>query len=112
MAGLQYYFFPTDFYYPRPPKINGDMNNNNKISTTLDDVAVTTVGRVGVLEYLTSGTIVDGRDMSLLQDKILKVPKSLSMNLVRYQPALVSKNEGTNWYRTTNYIFRGTNTKW
>nr|GMD44750.1 metal tolerance protein 9-like [Ipomoea batatas] len=20
MAGLQYYFFPTDFYYPKPPK--------------------------------------------------------------------------------------------
>ncbi|KAF3626899.1 hypothetical protein FXO38_29007 [Capsicum annuum] len=89
MAGLQYYFFPTDFYYPRPPKINGDMNNNNNISTTHDDVAVTTAGR--------GGTTVDGRDMSLLQDKILKVPKSLSMNLVRYQPVLVSKNKGTNW---------------
>uniref|UniRef100_A0A6N2NJC8 Uncharacterized protein n=1 Tax=Salix viminalis TaxID=40686 RepID=A0A6N2NJC8_SALVM len=22
MAGLQYYFFPTDFYYPRPPPAN------------------------------------------------------------------------------------------
>ncbi|KAF3612702.1 hypothetical protein FXO38_36671 [Capsicum annuum] len=79
------------------------MNNNNKIYTTHDDVAVTTAGRGGVLEYPTSGTTEDGRDMSLLKEKILKVPKSLPMNLVRYQPVLVSKNEGTNWYRTTNY---------
>ncbi|KAM3338757.1 hypothetical protein P3S68_030843 [Capsicum galapagoense] len=77
--------------------------NNKKIANTHDDVAVTTAGRGGVLEYLTSGTTMDGRDMSLLQDKILKVPKSLSMNLVRYQPVLVSKKEGTNWNRTTNY---------
>ncbi|KAM3338342.1 hypothetical protein P3S68_030428 [Capsicum galapagoense] len=104
MAGLQYYFFPTDFYYQRPPKINGDMNNNNKISTTHDDVAVTTAVRGDVLEYPVSGTTVDGRDMSLLHDKIHKVPTSLSMNLVRYQlPILISKNEGTNWKRTTNY---------
>ncbi|KAM3280705.1 hypothetical protein P3S67_027725 [Capsicum chacoense] len=103
MAGLQYYFFPTDFYYPRPPKINGDMNNNNKISTTHDDVAVTMAVRGGVLEYPVSGTTVDCRDMSLLHDKILRVPTSLSMNLVRYQqPMLISKNEGTNWKRTTN----------
>nr|POE99857.1 hypothetical protein CFP56_35503 [Quercus suber] len=24
MAGLQYYFFPTDFFYPRPSSANGD----------------------------------------------------------------------------------------
>ncbi|PHU03679.1 hypothetical protein BC332_28930 [Capsicum chinense] len=102
MAGLQYYFFPTDFYYPRPPKINGDMNNNNNISTTHDDVTVKKAVRGGVLEYPVSDTTVDRRDMSL-QDKILKVPTSLSMNLVRYQPVLVSKNEGTNWKRSTNY---------
>ncbi|KAF3950653.1 hypothetical protein CMV_023619 [Castanea mollissima] len=24
MAGLQYYFFPTDFFYPRPSSTNGD----------------------------------------------------------------------------------------
>ncbi|XP_059302257.1 serine/threonine-protein kinase BLUS1-like [Lycium ferocissimum] len=40
MAGLQYYFFPSDSYYPRPPKI------------TTDDVATTTVVSSGVLEKL------------------------------------------------------------
>lgn len=90
MAGLQYYFFPTDFYYPRPTKIS------------TDDVAVKEVAvRGGVLENPASGAAVDRRNM-LLQDKILKVSTTLSMNLVRYQPVLVSKNEGTNW-RTTNY---------
>ena len=27
MAGLQYYFFPTDFFYPRPSSANGDNAN-------------------------------------------------------------------------------------
>ncbi|KAG5609500.1 hypothetical protein H5410_020781 [Solanum commersonii] len=90
MAGLQYYFFPTDFYYPRPQKIS------------TDDVAVTEAAvRGGVLENPASSTAVDRRNMS--QDKILKVSTPLSMNLVRYQPVLVSKNEETNWRRTTNY---------
>ncbi|KAH0678705.1 hypothetical protein KY284_019790 [Solanum tuberosum] len=90
MAGLQYYFFPTDFYYPR----------QQKIST--DDVAVIEAAvRGGVLENPASSTAVDRRNMS--QDKILKVSTPLSMNLVRYQPVLVSKNEETNWRRTTNY---------
>ncbi|MCD7459286.1 hypothetical protein HAX54_040545 [Datura stramonium] len=75
----------------RPPKINGD-TTNNKISTG---------GVGGVHEKPVSGAAVDRRDM--LQDKILKVSTPLSMNLVRYQPVLVSKNEGANWRRTTNY---------
>ncbi|CAN4089836.1 unnamed protein product [Withania somnifera] len=86
-----YYFFPTDFYYPRPSKINGDKKKKNK-SIPADDVAV----RGGVLE-----NPVNGRDLSL-QDKILKVSTPLSMNLVRYQAVLASKNEGT-WKWTTNY---------
>ncbi|OIT06999.1 hypothetical protein A4A49_51135 [Nicotiana attenuata] len=77
MVGLQYYFFPTDFYYPRPPKINGD----TKIST--NDAAATAVPPA-------SGAAWDRRDM-LLQDKILKVSTPLSMNLIRYQPVLVFK---------------------
>ncbi|KAL4607637.1 hypothetical protein ACB092_09G189800 [Castanea dentata] len=28
MAGLQYYFFPTDFFYPRPSSTNGDNTSN------------------------------------------------------------------------------------
>ena len=28
MAGLQYYFFPTDFFYPRPSSTNGDSTSN------------------------------------------------------------------------------------
>ncbi|KAJ0091753.1 hypothetical protein Patl1_13599 [Pistacia atlantica] len=31
MAGLQYYFFPTDFFHPRPPLVNGDHNTKNPI---------------------------------------------------------------------------------
>ncbi|KAJ0042693.1 hypothetical protein Pint_18214 [Pistacia integerrima] len=31
MTGLQYYFFPTDFFYPRPPMVNGDHNTKNPI---------------------------------------------------------------------------------
>lgn len=27
MAGLQYYFFPTDFLYPRPQSVNGNSSN-------------------------------------------------------------------------------------
>uniref|UniRef100_A0A3Q7G1C7 Uncharacterized protein n=1 Tax=Solanum lycopersicum TaxID=4081 RepID=A0A3Q7G1C7_SOLLC len=91
MAGLQYYFFPTDFYYPRPPKISTD---NVKVTET--------VVHGGVLENPASGVAVDRRNM-LLQDKILKVSTPLSMKLVRYQPVLVSNNEETNWWKTTNY---------
>lgn len=29
MAGLQYNFFPTDFYYPRP-QASSDINNNKQ----------------------------------------------------------------------------------
>ena len=28
MAGLQYYFFPTDFFYPRPSSTDGDNTSN------------------------------------------------------------------------------------
>lgn len=28
MAGLQYYFFPTDFFYPKPPTINAESTNH------------------------------------------------------------------------------------
>lgn len=89
MAGLQYYFFPTDFYYPRPPKING--NNNKNIFT--DDVAAAAPASVGggVLETPpATGAALDRRDM-LFQDKILKVSTPLSMKFVRYQPVLVRR---------------------
>lgn len=89
MAGLQYYFFPTDFYYPRPPEMSTD-----------DGTAKTTAVQGGVLETPVSGAIVDR--LNVLQDKILKVSTPLSMNLVRYEPVLVSKNDGNNWW-TTNY---------
>nr|XP_016446550.1 PREDICTED: metal tolerance protein 9-like [Nicotiana tabacum] len=88
MAGLQYYFFPTDFYYPRPPKING--NNNKNIST--DDVAAAAPASVcgGVLETpAATGATLDRRDM-LFQDKILKVSTPLSMKFVRYHPVLIA----------------------
>jgi hypothetical protein len=29
MAGLQYYFFPTDFYYPKPQSIITQESSNN-----------------------------------------------------------------------------------
>ncbi|WMV23971.1 hypothetical protein MTR67_017356 [Solanum verrucosum] len=68
-----------------------------------DNVAVTgTAIHGGVLENPASAVAVDRRNM-LLQDKILKVSTPLSMKLVRYQPVLVSKNEETNWWKTTNY---------
>ncbi|KAK4371390.1 hypothetical protein RND71_010865 [Anisodus tanguticus] len=85
MAGLQYYFFPTDFYYPRPPKINVD----NKIST--DDVATMVAVRGGVLEKTASGPTLDRRDM-LLQDKILKIAIGLEKRkkiLLMVRPYLV-----------------------
>ncbi|WMV46240.1 hypothetical protein MTR67_039625, partial [Solanum verrucosum] len=50
--------------------------------------------RGDVLENLVSSAAADCRN-KLLQDKIFKVSTSLSMNLVRYQSVLVSKNEET-----------------
>ncbi|KAF9664635.1 hypothetical protein SADUNF_Sadunf16G0038800 [Salix dunnii] len=37
MAGLQYYFFPTDFYYPRPPLANEESVSSpkHKLNTAL-----------------------------------------------------------------------------
>ncbi|CAN4106633.1 unnamed protein product [Withania somnifera] len=96
MAGLQYYFFPTDFYCPRPQKINGD---NKKIIST-DDVAVTEAVHGSVLENSVNGVALNRRDL-LLQDKILKVAAPLPMNLVRYKPVLASKNEGS--WKWTSY---------
>ncbi|KAG5586157.1 hypothetical protein H5410_046591, partial [Solanum commersonii] len=69
--------FSTDFYYPRPQKIS------------TDDVAVTETA------VHVSSAAADRRN-KLLQDKIFNVSTSLSMNLVRYQSVLVSKNEETN----------------
>ncbi|KAI6696860.1 hypothetical protein NL676_016979 [Syzygium grande] len=36
MAGLQYYFFPTDFYYPRPKPIAGTKAADGNISVDVD----------------------------------------------------------------------------
>ena len=30
-AGLQYYFFPTDFFYPRPSSANGDNTSSKPV---------------------------------------------------------------------------------
>lgn len=35
MAGLQFYFFPTDFYYPRPPKAVNDTTSAGPPSNKL-----------------------------------------------------------------------------
>ncbi|KAK4771619.1 hypothetical protein SAY87_032151 [Trapa incisa] len=32
MAGLQYYFFPTDFYYPRPPADQSTAGGGNAVA--------------------------------------------------------------------------------
>lgn len=39
MAGLQYYFFPTDFYYPRP-KPTPDANGRDSCRTIQNDSLV------------------------------------------------------------------------
>ena len=31
MAGLQYYFFPTDFFYPRPSSASGDNTSSKPV---------------------------------------------------------------------------------
>ena len=30
-AGLRYYFFPTDFFYPRPSSANGDNTSSKPV---------------------------------------------------------------------------------
>lgn len=46
MAGLQYYFFPTDFLYPRTSSANGDSTSKPAVLHVQPDRKVDTEGKV------------------------------------------------------------------
>lgn len=87
MAGLlQYYFFPTDFFYPRPPQsvhsdIKSDQQHQQKKSFQL---------KLEKKEITHGETLVFGSDEAL-KYKLFKVESGLPMSLV---PVYKKKNLG------------------
>ncbi|KAG8372044.1 hypothetical protein BUALT_Bualt12G0025700 [Buddleja alternifolia] len=74
MAGLQYYFFPTDFYYPRPPSVNGDTSSHDQrqvlpVKNPLNQ-------ETDIADAL---QVKNATDQNTRSYKVVKVPSSMSL---------------------------------
>lgn len=101
MAGLQYYFFPTDFFYPRPPSVNA--------ADGASSAAATKTSAVVSAEQALERDVEGDHDHGVAKHRAIlhrnKMPQaSVSTALVKLSPCKVKADDLTSTSKTTNNL--------